>query len=252
MYICPVPNSPFHSHALAAEGRACWQRFYAPAPVQPIVPSAPVRMATVAQLEYIIKLGGTPDETLTIRQASSIIEALKKGTAPVTSTYQTPNQRGQNDPRLPMLTMLVKSVPLGYFAVREQEGAPITFMRISKPKSGKYVGGIKVQTQHGPRLETDAMLWERSGTWSFYRTASPTLDALMLLCADYHNAARLYAKELGRCCRCNTELTDERSRHYGIGPICDKQWGWIINEVDDENDGLSFEQLQHRNLLASR
>jgi hypothetical protein len=45
-------------------------------------------------------------------------------------------------------------------------------------------------------------------------------------------------------------LTDDRSRHYLIGPDCDDkpQWKWVIEEVDDKNDGLSYEQLVARGL----
>lgn len=32
--------------------------------------------------------------------------------------------------------------------------------------------------------------------------------------------ALLYAREIGRCCRCNRHLTDEESRARGMGPEC--------------------------------
>jgi hypothetical protein len=43
---------------------------------------------------------------------------------------------------------------------------------------------------------------------------------------DPKEAALTYGREIGRCCRCYLELTNEESREYGIGPICRGKWGW--------------------------
>jgi len=144
------------------------------------------------------------------------------------------------DPRHAMIAGLLTMVPDGYYAVHEYEGGPIDFMRVSRPKKNKYAGAIKVQTVMGSWMnvrlkgEPDAALWP-SGSLSVYDRSGRVEDRLLLLVADAQGAARRYAKKLGHCCRCNASLTDEKSRHYGIGPECVKHWPHIVEQVDMED-----------------
>lgn len=153
------------------------------------------------------------------------------------------------DPKTNMIKGLIDSLPDGYYAAQLAEGEPVTFMRVSRPKRGTFSGTVKVQTIHGENLMNAWVLWP-SGKVSIYsRDREGIKDALLLLLTDYRNAALRYAQLIGKCCRCNMRLTDDHSRHYGIGPICDKIWEWIIVLVDEKNDGKSFEQLRREGLV---
>lgn len=143
------------------------------------------------------------------------------------------------DPRHEMIAGLLPMVRDGYYAVQEYDGGHVDFLRISRPKKNKFATAIKVQTVHGNPMSVKlsdavAALWP-SGTLSMYNRSGRIEDMLLLLVADSQNAARLYAQKMEHCCRCNASLTDDRSRHYGIGPECEKHWPHIIEIVDLED-----------------
>lgn len=151
------------------------------------------------------------------------------------------------DPRLDLIKGMIDLVPDGYYATQKESGATVDFLRISRPTRGKFAGTLKVQTQHSERWENVLILWP-GGTWSTFDFRA--IDMLLLVIADHHTCARRYSVELQACCRCNTQLTDDRSRHYLIGPECEKHWPWALEEVDnmEENLGLTYEQLVDRGL----
>jgi hypothetical protein len=191
------------------------------------------------QYDYISDLGGNLDyaKTLTYSQASAYIVSLKGRKM---STPATPPPPKPVDPRLALIGGLLASVPDGYFAVQDHEGGQVTFMRLSTPPNGKFRGSRKLQTAHGSayglKLVDTSALWP-SGKWSFYKRDEGTvIEWLMMLVADHQTAALRYAQKIGKCCRCNASLTDERSRHYGIGPECEKHWPWVLTRVDERNE----------------
>lgn len=239
MYICKNPVKPFHEHATVYEGRVCWGLIKTgPAP-DPI---------TSKQLKFIVDLGGDEGfaKTLTKEKASQYIrELLAKPQLKKEEPVPTATTRPPQDKRLVMLASLMEPIRDGYYATQLEDGAKINFLRISRPKhrrSGKahWAGSVKIQTQHGPRLENAAALWPEGRWWI---GDNRVIEMLMLLVVDQSGCAMRYARELGRCCRCNAELTDERSRHYGIGPECEKQRPDIIARVDELHDGTPFEYL---------
>lgn len=210
---------------------------------------------TPRQLKYIVDLGGDEAKvaTMTKHEASSYIDELKRKPAEPVVTAPTPpvmpyKAKLEDDPKVKMVLGLIDLVPNGYYAAQMEEGAKIYFLRLSRPKSGRFAGAIKVQTIHGETLKEAFVVWP-SRRVSKYTNDPHFIDHLLLLMTNSRSAARLYSKEIGRCCRCNMRLTDDRSRHYGIGPICDGIWTWIIDEVDEENDGHSFEWLRSRGLV---
>jgi hypothetical protein len=233
-----------HQHSTVLESKICWG-IIAPARPTSVIPPAPpapaVRMSSPRQRSWLSDLGHPESETVawTYDQASAKITEL------TTSAPRRP--RMSDDPRLPMVKALIEMVPDGYYAVQAESGAHIDFLRISRPKKRQYAGTTKIQTQHGPNLDVEAVLWP-SGQWSIYKRG--VIDMLMLLVADSHTAARRYATKKGRCMRCTADLTDRRSRHYGIGPECEKARPWAIEEVDEMNDGHSYEWLAARNLVT--
>lgn len=151
------------------------------------------------------------------------------------------------DPRLQLLKGMIDLIPDGYYATQLEDTAPVDFLRISRPNRGKWNGHVKVQTQHSELWENRLALMP-DGIWLVMDQR--VIPMLMLVVADYRMCAKRYAVEIQSCMVCNTQLTDDRSRHYLIGPICDKkpQWLWVIDEVDAKNDGLSYEQLVARGL----
>lgn len=57
-------------------------------------------------------------------------------------------------------------------------------------------------------------------------TDGETEQAILAVVADPHNAAIAYGKQFGICCCCGRELTDPKSVAKGIGPVCEKNYGW--------------------------
>ena len=110
----------------------------------------------------------------------------------------------------------------------------VIFVRISRPLRGKLAGCFKIQTQHGDRYAEAAVKYP-SGSWRVFTNRKADLDkALLTICVNPLDAAVLYAKEKGRCFAHGGDLTDERSRYYGIGPECVKSWPDYVNKVHEE------------------
>ena len=190
--------------------------------------------ATPRQIEYMVTLG--MDEELarhyTLKGASTAIDRLKR---------ENKEKERMSDPITSAPNRIKTKIPLsflqdlrdGYYAARPDDTKPYTFFRVSRPKSGQYKGSVKIQTQHGPDLNLAMVIWsfEGDGRLTIYNKAVE--DDLLLVVVDQRGCAMAYAEKLGKCCRCNTELTDDRSRWYGIGPECEKHWPWMIDEIND-------------------
>lgn len=222
-------NGTEHSHDSVEESKICWGILKPPAP-----PSVPVRphshdVATDRQLEYIKLLGGDVSlaENYTKADASRYIDRLKG--APVS---QPATPRAVYKTKVPLA--LLEFVEDGYYAVQPDSETAYVFLRVSRPTRGRMAGSLKVQTQHSDVLATEFVQWP-SGEVSVYKRSIE--DQILLLLSDHHTAARNYGRHIGRCCRCNKTLTDERSRHYGIGPECEQYWPYIISLVDEEDAG---------------
>jgi hypothetical protein len=106
------------------------------------------------------------------------------------------------------------------------------------------VAGIKAQ-QPGSINVTDAnpggfetRVWfgriALNGAWQPSRKVGDTTAveaALALFNADPAAAAAQYGHDVGACCFCRRELTDERSVSVGYGPICADKFGLPWGEV---------------------
>lgn len=140
-----------------------------------------------------------------------------------------PDVRAEEKAKLEKMSPLFQTVPDGYYAVETGDGRSLKFVRISTYRKGHpREGSRKLQTIHGPNLEDAACIW-KSGKVSVWNHDIVELSLLIL--SDHEGCLRRYAREIDKCCRCNTRLTDERSRRYGIGPECEKHWPWIIEAV---------------------
>ena len=248
-------NGSTHTHKSVFESKVCYGLIvYPSAPAS--VPAPVTDMVTTKQLDYIAVLHGDTVHAakLTRRSASDYIKHLikNKKDAPVTvpvSAYVppveveiAPTEEVPTTSKTDMVKGLIKMVPDGYFAVRAYDGAPISFLKVARPKNGNFRDGVKISSQHGPSLEVRWVLWP-SQRVSVYRWNGHDIEEdMLLLIADWKGCTRLYAEKMKKCGRCNTKLTDPRSRFYGIGPECEKHWAWWLDDVAEERGGYWEQQ----------
>lgn len=147
------------------------------------------------------------------------------------------------DPRMKLIDPMLEAVPDGYFAV-EQDEKPLTFIRLHLRTHGRRKGFRILQTQHSDDLVVRAFKYP-NGDWWFIDREKTVVDLLIALVANHQRFAVLYGQTIGKCCRCGKTLTDERSRHYGIGPECEGKLPWVIELVNNQHDGKSYEELQY-------
>jgi hypothetical protein len=189
----------------------------------------PEAEVTVPQLNKIRGLGGDMVYAAKLNRgdASDYIERLlaQKETNPVLPQPQVDEQSKTLIP----LDML-KVVPDGRYAARQDENDEYDFFRVSRPKSGRFKDAVKVQTQHSDLLKEMIVLWP-SGRVSVYSRGSEANFLLAIL--DPRSAGIRYGRHIGKCMKCGKTLTDNRSRYYGIGPDCEKDYPETIEEVDD-------------------
>jgi hypothetical protein len=104
----------------------------------------------------------------------------------------------------------VPAVPAGHYAIASTGDNDLAFYRVDRPAEGDYAGQVFVKLVVGGHPDRNVR-----------RAAVPGILARI---ADDgpEAAARRYGQEIGRCCRCNRELTDQDSRAAGIGPECAK------------------------------
>lgn len=205
---------------------------------------------TEKQIDFIRSLGGDAHRArhMTRLGASQYIQQLKaaKENRPVTDV---PAARPAPRPTTIVPIDLLKAVRDGRYAFRPDANTKWSFVRISRPKNGRMKDCIKIQTQHGDDL-TDRMTVYPSG--HVWLPAPHMIESVLLgIIVDQTQCAIDYGREIGRCCRCGKSLTDERSRHYGIGPECEKVWPHLIDTVDEASGG-SFEYLWNHGLIQAR
>lgn len=263
-FICK--NGAVHKHDTVAESKECWRATYRPAPTPaPAVYYGvvytrdsdrlprPPGMSTWKQLDYVDDLKGNTEHAIgldKIKCSEYIQSCIARNKAQPAAAPEPPAPKPV-DKRLDLLKGMIDLVPDGYYAVQMgDDETHLDFLRLKRPKSGTktYGGSLKVQTQHGPALELAAVLWGGSGKWSVYKAS--VVDMLLKVVTDHHGCAERYGQKLGRCMRCNCELTDDRSRYYGIGPECEQKsgWEWAIATMDERKGG-SFEYLRGHGLL---
>lgn len=163
------------------------------------------------------------------RGASNLAANVKAAVPPVVTPEPRP---------WPFITpeQMVRSIRDGYYAVAPSGNDAVTsdhvFLRISHPKTGKRKGAMVVQTQHSDDYRPFITFWP-SGKVYVAQRGTHLDNALMMVAADPFTCAQRYSKIFEVCSRCHKQLTDKRSRWYGIGPECEKHWPEIINEVNE-------------------
>lgn len=226
-----------HQHETAKESRLCWFP-----PAQPVVASAPtVRMATPKQVAFLESKGHKGPWTFDEAHAK-ISEIINSDSGKKSAVSQ--------DPRFRLINSMIDLIPEGYYATAPSgENREVDFVRIvtMKSKASRYNGSLVVQTQHSDAWEVRLVRWKGSGEWSVYQHAA--IDFVMEILADYKTCGMRYSIMLQRCMRCGKQLTDERSRHYLVGPECETKYNfiWPIVVADDLN-GRTFEELRNLSL----
>jgi len=103
------------------------------------------------------------------------------------------------------------SIPAGHYAVASQGQNDLLFVRVDHGKNA-YAGRVFVKMIVGGHPDRNL-------------SAAQSQSVLARIESDgIEVAARRYGQEIGRCCACNRELTDETSRAAGIGPECAKKF----------------------------
>ena len=235
----PIKCGHCHNeHSTVTEVKVCAGIIRPIAPVRPFETHAPIERTTEPQLEYVANLGGDRLYAATLGKVrcSAYIDSLKRGTP-----MSTPAHQPKSDPKLDMLNNLIDVLPDGRYAIRRDESEAFIFLRVKRHTRGRLNGCLTIQTQHSDKLTRAGIRWA-SGFWSWDRRL---VDEMLLVCVDHKQAAYNYAKALDHCSICGKELTDERSRWYGIGPDCETRHRSWIEWVDDtQHDGKSYEQAR--------
>lgn len=134
----------------------------------------------------------------TKRQASELIDTL----------LLTPKEKNLNAGGDRTVQALLRDVPDGFYALESRTGTNdldfivVVTRRGSKRYVNRYLGG-------------QGQVHLRSSEQRAFAQRLSELDTTQL-----HVLRTLFGIELGRCCRCGRELTDETSRALGIGPEC--------------------------------
>lgn len=223
-------------------------------PVAPVAPrpSAPPTPAPPSLLDAIRRHGVTPRDGITAREArdtlNRLIEGKERREASMRAAQPTEVDTSTiHKTELGISAEMLFDIREGRYAIPTRGTTRLDFVRLSvvKPsKAGKFVryqGCLKVQTQHGESYKTRAYI-ARNGEVAL---TSNTMDAtyltaiFMAIIVDQKAAAHRYGREKGMCCRCGKELTDERSRYYGIGPECEKKWETFVPEMDERHGAFA-------------
>jgi hypothetical protein len=260
---CFGPNRKLreHIHGSIAEVKVCQFTVPAPTPIEPL--------ATPKQIAFLQRKGWSTPPGLTKARASSTIDSIIKAErnapapAPVPDPTPVPvalvsppepkKSAVSDDPRLSMIDGLISMVPEGYYATdKDGDGTHIDYLYIGEEKHGKrFKGHLVVKTQHSDEWVARMVKWKETGKWSVYPMAygRDVIEIVLMVLGDYKTCARRYAIETQRCMRCGKKLTDDRSRHYLVGPECESKHGftWPIAFADEQN-GMTFEQLVARGM----
>lgn len=92
------------------------------------------------------------------------------------------------------------------------------------PATGQNAGCIYVV-----RASDDTYLGKITPEDKFLRSrecAEADAETVARVAADPKAAAEAHGHEYGQCSCCGRELTDPESVARGIGPVCQKRWGW--------------------------
>lgn len=78
----------------------------------------------------------------------------------------------------------------------------------------------------------------------FGKIIQPMVDVLKNLAADPAGVAAAHGKLTGKCCFCNSALTDKKSTDVGYGPVCAKHYDLPWGSTPAANSAISAEHAE--------
>lgn len=106
-------------------------------------------------------------------------------------------------------------VPAGKYVIKGRDGISM-YYEVSKPESGRWAG-----------FSFLSQLTGRPGDWGRTKVRDQKQDTVMrAIAADVVGAARAFGDKFCICGRCESPLTNIRSRAAGFGATCAKKLGW--------------------------
>jgi hypothetical protein len=182
--------------------------------------------STPAQWRKVAAMGGDENKAqgITKGECSDYIDALDRGEVDTEDPNQFKSQQADEG-----LVQLLLNIKDGYYAARQDDESPVIFFKVTRPNSGNYKGAFKVMTQHSEQWKLAYCYWP-SKRETVVR--SDIKELMLLVMANMPKAAAFYAFEKNRCQICGKELTDDRSRYYGIGPDCGPRHPVVIEDID--------------------
>jgi len=137
----------------------------------------------------------------------------------------------------PLDERMVKRIPDGRYAVENNDCTQICFLRVRtypQTAKNKLRGATVVQSKSADRWNNEYVYWPSGRIQtghSGYLHGTEIPELLIQVIANPQEAALTYSKHYDECTRCGIDLTDKRSRFYGIGPECEKHRPDVINYV---------------------
>lgn len=186
--------------------------------------------AQVSSYIGILKGGSVPDDSPTVTTAPALVVPAYVP-PPKPPVYEFPEH----------IATMVRNLPKGYYAWQPDTITPLTFIRVRDQKTGARRGQRIIATQHGPNFKDQVIIYPNGKVLVLSRNTQLLENVLIGIVLDKFTAAKTYALEKGRCWNCHLELTDERSRWYGIGPICEPRVPWYVEQFDNDK-GFTFEE----------
>ncbi|QFG08568.1 hypothetical protein PBI_ASERPROCKY_82 [Gordonia phage ASerpRocky] len=137
----------------------------------------------------------------------------------------------------PLPLMMVSQITDGRYAVTADDNTETIFLRKTSHKSNakntRMAGATVLQHRIAEDWNSHTVYWPSGQVSQYSNSYKGTIlpEAWAQVFVDPQGAAHRFAEREHRCCSCGTNLTDARSRHYGIGPECEKARpdviGWV-------------------------
>lgn len=211
-------------------------------------PATPKQLAAVQRMAEERDLGyQTPtmkwQASNLISQMSSIPKVAPQPQAqpdPEPEPTEHPEPTPQREKVEPLPLMMVSKITDGRYAITADDNTETLFLRkyTHKPDAVNRLAGCTV-LQH--RIAEDwnnhTIYWPSGGTTTISSRYKGTVlpEAWAQVFIDPQGAAHRFSEREHRCCSCGTNLTDARSRHFGIGPECEKSRpdviGWVTETI---------------------
>lgn len=174
----------------------------------------PLREVAREQAAALRSVGATGTRTAARDRMQARVDAVRaaqNAPAPVArpavaSVGERPTYKQIND--------LAATIPTGFYALPKREGATNANQPTYHFKIHKFRGGHRIVMVTGGVGAFVEVPMKANWQWV----------ALQKIAADPKAAAVRFGKETGTCGRCNSPLTDAKSRERGLGPHCAKQY----------------------------